>query len=326
MTHVLNRFVVGTKSSLSRILSLCTAIMGVTLLIFSCKTPKTTLQNGDGDSVLTFRSFGKGKPVFILSGGPGHASFYMDSVAKRISQMGYRAIVINQYGTDASVQRFDTARVTLPHFVEDIERLRKALGYASFTLLGHSWGGSLAMAYVRTYPRTTNGLILSCSGAFGLEASDRMAKNITARLSEADKAAMKRWDDSLEADVDQNRVMLAQRRIRQVAFTYDRANHQRLINEIVNTSPFFIQVGNRMFADAFVLHDYQVLSHLKDYPSPVLVLDGKQDVLGIETIQLIVSSFSNAQLVLIDQCGHYPWIDNPVPYFNQIESFLRKKH
>ncbi|MFD2935318.1 alpha/beta fold hydrolase [Spirosoma flavum] len=62
-------------------------------------------------------------------------------------------MVINQYGTDASVQRFDTARVTLPQFVEDIERLRKALGYSSFTLLGHSWGGSLAMAYVKTYPK-----------------------------------------------------------------------------------------------------------------------------------------------------------------------------
>lgn len=182
------------------------------------------------------------------------------------------------------------------------------------------------MAYVRTYPKTTSGLILSCSGAFGMETSDRMAKNISARLSDANKAAMKRWDDSLEADVDEKRVMLAQRRIRQVAFTYDRTNHQRLINEIVNTSPFFIQVGNRMFADAFVHHDYQVMSHLKDYPSPVLVLDGKQDVLGIETTQLIVSSFSNAQLVLIDQCGHYPWIDNPEPYFSQIESFLSKKH
>jgi proline iminopeptidase len=296
------------------------------LLSFSCRTPKTILQNGDGDSVLTFRSFGKGKPVFILSGGPGHASFYMDSVAKRISQMGYRAIVVNQYGTDTSVQRFDTARVTLPHFVEDIERLRKALGYSSFTLLGHSWGGALAMAYVRTYPKTTSGLILSCSGAFSMEANDRLAKNIAARLTDADKAAMKRWDDSLEAGVDDNKVLLAQRRIRQVAFTYDRANHQRVVNEVVNTSPFFIQVGNRMFADAWLLHDYQVMSHLKDYASPVLVLEGKQDVMSIETAQAITASFSTAHLVLIDRCGHYPWIDNPEPYFSQIESFLGKKH
>ena len=311
--------------SLKRIRLLLAVMTGVTLLSFSCTTPKNTLQNGDGDSVLTFRSFGKGKPVLILSGGPGHASFYMDSVAKRIGQMGYRAIVINQYGTDASVQRFDTARVTLPQFVEDIERLRKALGYSSFTLLGHSWGGSLAMAYVKTYPKTTSGLILSCSGAFGMETSDRMARNITARLLDTDKAAMKRWDDSLEAGVDENKVMLAQRRIRQVAFTYDRANHQRLINEIVNTSPFFIQVGNRMFADVFLTHDYQIMNHLKGYSAPVLVLDGKQDVLGIETTQFIVSSFSNAHLVLIDQCGHYPWIDNPAPYFTQIETFLRHK-
>lgn len=274
--------------------------------------------------MLTFRSFGKGNPVFILSGGPGHASFYMDSVAKQISRMDYRAIVVNQYGTDISVKRFDTARVTLPHFVEDIERLRKALGYSSFVLLGHSWGGALAMAYVRTYPNTTRGLILSRSGALSREANDRLTKNIAARLSVSDKAAIKRWDDSLEAGVDENKVLLAQRRIRQVAFTYDRANHQRVIAEVVNTSPFFIQVGNRMFADAWLLHDYQVMSHLKDYAAPVLVLAGKQDVLGIETAQSITASFTTARLVVIDRCGHYPWIDNPAPYFGQIESFLRR--
>ncbi|RZK35313.1 MAG: hypothetical protein EOO61_12115 [Hymenobacter sp.] len=158
-----------------------------------------------------------------------------------------------------------------------------------------------------------------------MEANDRLAKNIAARLSDADKAAMKRWDDSLEAGVDDNKVLLAQRRIRQVAFTYDRANHQRVVNEVVNTSPFFIQVGNRMFADAWLLHDYQVMSHLKDYASPVLVLEGKQDVMSIETAQTITASFSTAHLVLIDRCGHYPWIDNPEPYFAQIESFLDKK-
>ena len=236
--------------------------------------------------------------------------------------MGYRAIVVNQYGTDASIQRFDTARVTLPQFIDDVERLRKFLGYSSFVLLGHSWGGILAMAYVKTYPKTTSGLILSCSGALSTETNNRLLKNIADRLSDADKAAIKQWDDSLEAGVDEKRVLLAQRRIRQVAYTYDRANHQRLINEIVNTSPFFIQVGNRMFADAWLLHDYQVMSHLKNYPSPVLVLDGKQDVMGIETAQFITSSFSTARLVLIDECGHYPWIDNPKPYFRAIDSFI----
>ncbi|MFD2935319.1 hypothetical protein [Spirosoma flavum] len=64
-------------------------LTGVTIINSSCTNSKAMVQNGHNDSLLTFRSFGKGKPVFILSGGPGHTSFYMDSVAKRISQMGY---------------------------------------------------------------------------------------------------------------------------------------------------------------------------------------------------------------------------------------------
>ena len=91
-----------------------------------------------------------------------------------------------------------------------------------------------------------------------------------------------------------------------MAFTYDRANHQRVINEVFTTSPFFIRVGNRMFADAWLLYDYQVTHHLIDYASPVLVLEGKQDVMSVETAQYVTSSFSTAHLVLIDRSGHYP--------------------
>lgn len=300
-------------------------ILIATFINFGCRSIVTSSKCGDGDSILTFRSFGNGRPVLILAGGPGHASFYMDSVAKKISLMGYRAIVVNQYGTDSAVLRFDTARITLPQFVEDIERLRKFLGYSSFVLLGHSWGGTLAMAYVEKYPTTTSGLILSCSGAFGKEPNNRLMKNIDERLLPSDKAAINAWYDSLEAGIDEKRVALEQRRIRQIAFSYSRNNHQRIVNEIVNTSPFFIQVGNRMFADVWIHHDYTVMSHLKTYPSPVLVLEGRQDVMSVETAQLIQSCFTKAQLTIIEQCGHYPWVDNPTPYFAQIKSFLKVK-
>ena len=291
---------------------------------FSCIRPNTITEQGDGDSVLTFRSFGRGKPVFMLSGGPGHASFYLDPVAKQISRMGYRAIVINQYGTDTTIHRFDTTRITLPQFVNDIERLRKHLGYQSVILLGHSWGGQLAMAYAETFPHATHGLILSCASAFGKEPNERLMRNLDARLLLSDKAAITSWNDSLDAGVDEKRVMVEQRRIRQVAFTYNRANHQRLVNEVVNTSPFFSQVGNRMFADVFIQNDYSVMNRLKTYPAPVLVLEGRQDIMSVETAKYIQSCFSNAQLAIIEQCGHYPWIDNPIPYFTQIKTFLEQ--
>ena len=207
----------------------------------------------------------------------------------------------------------------MPQFVDDIERLRKHLGYTSFTLLGHSWGGTLAMAYVEKYPNTTNGLILSCSSALGKEPNERLLKNIEARLLPSDKAAIDAWSDSSSVGVSEKRIAL-QRRLRQVAFTYNRANSQRLIREVVNTSPSYSQVGNRMFGDVWIHHDYPLMKQLKKYPSAVLVLEGKQDVMSVETAQLIQSCFSNAQLSIIDQCGHYPGLIT-LPYF---KSFLKQ--
>ncbi len=148
-------FVAKLKESKGRILLVCLSIVTASIN-FKCNSAQTVTENGDGDSILTFRSFGEGKPVLLLAGGPGLASFYLDPVARRIAQMGYRAVVVNQYGTDSSVHSFDTTRITLPQFVNDIERLRKHLGYPSFTLFGHSWGGVLAMAYVEKYSATTS--------------------------------------------------------------------------------------------------------------------------------------------------------------------------
>lgn len=54
-----------------------------------------------------------------------------------------------------------------------------------------------------------------------------------------------------------------------------------------------------------------------------MVLQGKNDIISIETAQEIAEVFSNSKLVLIDNCGHYGWLDANEIYFKSIKEFLK---
>jgi proline iminopeptidase len=51
----------------------------------------------------------------------------------------------------------------LPRFVDEVEQVRVALGLdaSNFFLLGHSWGGILAVEYALTHQRHLKGLVIS---------------------------------------------------------------------------------------------------------------------------------------------------------------------
>ena len=50
---------------------------------------------------------------------------------------------------------------TIERFCDEVEAVRKGLGLEQFYLLGHSWGGMLAIEYALAYPQYLDGLIIS---------------------------------------------------------------------------------------------------------------------------------------------------------------------
>ena len=55
----------------------------------------------------------------------------------------------------------DSTEYTFQRDVDDLEGLRKALGFDKWSVLGHSYGGMVAQAYSLQYPKSVNKLILS---------------------------------------------------------------------------------------------------------------------------------------------------------------------
>ena len=100
----------------------------------------------------------KGKPVFVLHGGPGGGSSpYM----RRFCDPDKFLIILHdQRGCGRSKPYAELRENTTQNLVEDIERLRQHLDLEKIIILGGSWGATLALAYGQTYPENVAGMVL----------------------------------------------------------------------------------------------------------------------------------------------------------------------
>src|ERR1043166_5503116 len=94
-----------------------------------------------------YRTFGKGKPLLIINGGPGMNSDGFEDLAKQLSA-GYQTIIYDQRGTGRSLLKtLDSSSITMKLMLDDIEALRKILKIDRWCVLGHSFGGMLSSYY-----------------------------------------------------------------------------------------------------------------------------------------------------------------------------------
>jgi proline iminopeptidase len=100
----------------------------------------------------------KGKPVFVLHGGPGGSTspYYR----RFFNPESYLIVLHDQRGAGKSRPSFETRENTTQNLVEDIERLRKHLKLGKIILFGGSWGSTLGLAYGETYPENVSGMVL----------------------------------------------------------------------------------------------------------------------------------------------------------------------
>src|SRR5438552_2198471 len=95
---------------------------------------------------LYFREVGSGSPLVILHGGPDFNHNYLVPDLDRLSS-ALRLIYYDQRGRGKSSQGVSAEGVDIDSEVEDVDRLRQYFGLGEIAVLGHSWGGVLAMEY-----------------------------------------------------------------------------------------------------------------------------------------------------------------------------------
>jgi proline iminopeptidase len=117
------------------------------------------MEVGDGHSIYVEQSGRQdGLPVVVLHGGPGGGC--SPAMRRFFDPEIYRIILFDQRGCGRSRPHASVADNTTWHLVEDIEKIRVALGVERWMVFGGSWGATLSLLYAQSHPDSVLALVL----------------------------------------------------------------------------------------------------------------------------------------------------------------------
>ncbi len=283
----------------------------------SSPVPGGTLQTVNGTR-LYVRTEGSGAPVLLVHGGPLLDHGYLVAPFSPL-RTKYQLVFYDQRLSGRSEGQVDSASVTLAQFVADIEGVREALDLERIHLVGHSWGGLLAMKYALAHPERLRSLVLVSPMA------------PTAELWRAEEAALQRslepTDTAGLGELRASPAVAARHpaaieRLLQLSFRaqlHDPALADRLRFEI----PEDYAARGRQFARVTPeLSNYDLLGSLRALRVPTLLVYGGSEAgasIGAEALRAAVP---NLVVEVIPNAGHFAFLEQPEIFRRILERFL----
>ena len=293
------------------------------VFIFAADSPqegiaKTLVRS---DLVLHYKDYGQGEPVLILMGGPGFSGDSMEPVAQMIAKRG-RAIVPDQRGSGGSIPK-DAKAISLDATIADLEALRTELGLAKWTVLGCSWGGMIALDYASKFPASLKGLVLVDSGGTSLASySKAFSDNRTTRMSADDHAAQQYWSQPDVVAKDPMRAAIELYRAILPSMFYDRSKAHQAIAILRVGKEHLNPEASKYLLPAYEQQASARIEALREVDIPTLIIHGRQDPMPESVALANQKLLKGSRLVLLDRCGHFPWIEQPDDMEKALFEFL----
>jgi proline iminopeptidase len=261
----------------------------------------------------------KGIPLVVLHGGPGGTSCYFSRLESGVDQT---VVTYDQLGSGRSGRPNDPSLWNVDRFVEELDVLRKSLGLKRMHLMGHSWGASLAAAYVLKKGTTgIESLILSSpllSTSDWIRDAQMLKKQLplpTQRILERHEAAG--TTDSPEYHEAEQEY--TNRFVRRAA----RVSNPDCVESLPNRQIYQQIWGPTEFHATGTLKSFDVTSQFSKLKLPVLLIVGEFDEATPATAERYQKQIPGSKLVVIPGAAHAQLNDNPDAALSALRSFLR---
>lgn len=228
---------------------------------------------------------------------------------------GRQLVLYDQRGRGASQAPDDPLASRIEDDAADLPALRRALGIRAWDVLGHSWGGGIAMLAAAQDPAGVRRLVLADSvGPTSSWVAPLRAESM-ARANADDRAVLAGiGDDALgEPDVA---VHLAHLRASYGAWFVDRAFASRFPMP-KHASQTGAAALARLRRDGYDWRD-----QVRALRCPTLILHGDGDPLSPDVARELAAAISGARLTLMPHSGHFPFWEAPTKFFAAVSSFL----
>lgn len=273
---------------------------------------------------LYFNEVGLGVPIIVLHGGPGLDHGYLQPQLLQLAA-NHRLIFYDQRGSGKSVDtKLDEKHINLHQFVEDLETLRKSLCLEKFVLMGHSWGGFLAMQYAIDHQDHLMGLILLNTAPADYKGQKAFLDEFGVRTKNMnnDLKPLFAYEDFKKLDAAQ--ISTLYRKLFSVYFYDPNKVEELTLNFNVASAMSGFKVNEEMTKTSGLHPGIDLFPHLKNLTVPTFILHGRQDIVPAWTAEEIKKAIPGAEIVILDHSDHFPYIEQPSQFFTELNKFLNK--
>ncbi len=258
-------------------------------------------------------------PLVLLHGGPGayHDYLYPQCLALAAT---HRLFTYDQRGGGQS-KSDSRAPITWRTQVEDLALIVKEFALEPITLVGYSWGGLLAMLYAVEALQSSQiippaRMVLMSPAPITRAWRDDFERNLAERGRSPVITAMREELNSSELRARDYQAY------RQRAFEVSVAGYFANPRLAESLTPF--RVTSRVQQSIWEsLGNFNLTNSLRAVAVPVLVVHGRQDPIPLASAQAAAHALQG-EFVILDECGHVPYVEQPEALFASIEEFLSK--
>ena len=254
---------------------------------------------------LQYDERGEGVPVVVLGGGPARHPDYLGDLGGLGRRL--RLVVPHLRGIGGSPLPDDRTRASWWSQAEDVEALREHLGLAALTVLGHSAGCRIALAYATRFPDSLERLVLVTPPASGLVEAEDDVQAIRARRTgePAFDAALSTALQGPPADADDDALNAWQRSIAPLSYArWDDPQRRHAA-----TGPWSVRA---VAAYDSVPVPPTFTTDLAWIAAPVRVVTGGEDgIVGTAAPTALAGVVPDGAVLQVEGAGHYPWVDRP---------------
>jgi proline iminopeptidase len=290
-------------------------------------TPREGYASVEG-AELYYRDLGMGPAIIVLHGGPSFGLNYLLPDMDRLAD-AFRLIYYDQRGRGKSAGNVQPDTVTIQSEIDDLETLRTFMRLEQVALLGHSWGGLLAMEYALRHPERVSHLIL-------LD---------TAPASHEDGVLFERERDAaVPADTETLRVLESRPEFAE-GDPQARAAYLRVYFRSTLRSPELLDrlidhlqvgwtkesilkagaIGQRLWHEAYEVEGYDLLPMLTQLRIPTLLLHGDYDFIPLACAAHIAETIPGARLLVLPDCGHFSYLERPDEVRTALNTFFQAR-
>ncbi len=263
--------------------------------------------------------------LLLLHGGPGATHEVFEALEGYLPAEGIEFIYYDQLGSFYSDQPTDDSLWTVERFVDEVEQVRVALGltHDDFFLLGHSWGGILAVEYALKYPQHLKGLVISnmmmSVPAYNVYANEALAKDmdpaVVAEIRAMEKSGKTdnpRYDELLMKHYYSKHVC----RLPEWPDAITRAFR-------LNKRLYTLMQGPSEFGASGRLEQWDRTADLKNLAMPTLVIAGQYDTMEPAHMKWVSTQVKHGSYLLCSQGSHLSMWDDQKTYGEGLTKWLK---